>query len=178
MQCHWNCTNPFHTMWVEGKLSCECVLVAQSCLTLCDPMDYSPPVSSVHGIFQARILEWVAISYSRGSSQHRDGIRVSCTSGRFFTVSATREASYSYDPALLLPGIYSKVLIRNTHHQYYLVQGWMVGWRWKWSSLPHNRQEDKLLCYCDWPKCSLRFFHGMLQKNPNKLLANTSTFVG
>ena len=127
MQCHWNCTNPFHTTWVEGKLSCECVLVAQSCLTLCDPMDYSPPVSSVHGIFQARILEWVAISYSRGSSQHRDGIRVSCTSGRFFTVSATREASYSYDPALLLPGIYSKVLIRNTHHQYYLVQGWMVG---------------------------------------------------
>ena len=41
---------------------------AQSCLTLCDPLDYSPPGSSVHGIFQARILEWVAISYSRGSS--------------------------------------------------------------------------------------------------------------
>ena len=42
--------------------------VAQSCLTLCDPVDYSPPGSSVHGILQASILEWVAISFSRGSS--------------------------------------------------------------------------------------------------------------
>ena len=47
-------------------------LAAQSCPTLCDPMDYSPPGSSVHGILQARILEWVAISSSRGSSQPRD----------------------------------------------------------------------------------------------------------
>ena len=45
--------------------------VAQSCPTLCDPMDCSPPGSSVHGVFQARILEWVAISFSRGSSQPR-----------------------------------------------------------------------------------------------------------
>ena len=44
------------------------MLVTQSCLTLCDPMDYSPPGSSVHGILQARILEWVAIPFSRGSS--------------------------------------------------------------------------------------------------------------
>ena len=43
--------------------------VAQSCPTVCDPMDCSPPGSSVHGIFQARVLEWVAISFSRGSSQ-------------------------------------------------------------------------------------------------------------
>ena len=40
--------------------------VAQSCLTLCDPVDYSPPGSSVHGIFEARIMEWIAISFSRG----------------------------------------------------------------------------------------------------------------
>ena len=46
--------------------------VAQSCPTLCDPLDCSLPGSSVHGIFQARILGWVAISFSRGSSQHRD----------------------------------------------------------------------------------------------------------
>ena len=45
---------------------CVCVLVTQSCLTLCDPMDCSPPGSSVHGISQARVLEWVAISFSRG----------------------------------------------------------------------------------------------------------------
>jgi len=48
------------------------VFVAQLCLTLCDPMDYSLPGSSVHGILQARILEWVAISFSRGSSQPRN----------------------------------------------------------------------------------------------------------
>ena len=46
----------------------EKVLVAQSCLTRCDPMDYSPPDSSVHGILQARILEWVAIPFSKESS--------------------------------------------------------------------------------------------------------------
>ena len=46
--------------------------VAQSCLTHCDPMDWSPPGSSVHGILQARVLEWVAIPFSRGSSQTRD----------------------------------------------------------------------------------------------------------
>ena len=50
---------------------CVCV-TAQSCPTLCDPLDYSPSGSSVHGISQARILEWVATSYSRGSSQPRD----------------------------------------------------------------------------------------------------------
>ena len=66
--------------------------VAQSCLTLCDPMDYSPPGSSVHGISQARILEWVAISFSRGSSQSRDQTRVSHIAGRRFTIWATREA--------------------------------------------------------------------------------------
>ena len=52
-----------------GRSSSE---VAQSCPTLCDPMDYSPPGSSIHGIFQAGVLEWVAISFSRGSARPRD----------------------------------------------------------------------------------------------------------
>ena len=56
---------------------CVC-LVTQSCLTLCDPMDCSPPGSSVHGILQAKILEWVAMPFSRGSSQPRDRTQVSC----------------------------------------------------------------------------------------------------
>ena len=56
----------------------------QSCLTLCDPVDCSPPDSSVHGILQARILEWVAISFSRGSSQPRDQTWVSRIAGRRF----------------------------------------------------------------------------------------------
>ena len=72
------------------------VLVTQSCPTLCDPMDCSPPGSSVHGILQARILEWVAMSFSRGSSQPRDWTWVSCTAGRFFTIWATREDSGFY----------------------------------------------------------------------------------
>ena len=70
-----------------------CTEVAQSCLTLCDPMDCSPPGSSVHGIFQAWILEWVAVSFSRGSSWPRDRTWVFCIVGRCFTVWATREAT-------------------------------------------------------------------------------------
>ena len=57
----------------------------QSSPTPCNPRDCSPPSSSVHGIFQARILEWVTITYSRGSSQPRDQSRVSCTAGGFLT---------------------------------------------------------------------------------------------
>ena len=60
--------------------------VPQSCLTLCNPMDSNLPGSAVHGIFQARILEWAVISFSRGSSQPRDQTRVSCIAVRSFTV--------------------------------------------------------------------------------------------
>ena len=60
--------------------------VAQSCPTLCDPMDCSLSGSPVHGIFQARVLEWIAISFSRGSSQHRNRTRVSRIAGGLFTV--------------------------------------------------------------------------------------------
>ena len=67
------------------------VLLALWCLTLCDPMHWGPPGSSVHGILWARILEWVAIPFSRGSSQSRDWTQVSCTAGRFFTVWTTRD---------------------------------------------------------------------------------------
>ena len=58
-------------------------------------MDYSPPGSSVHGVFQARILECITISYSRGSSQPRDRTWVSHIVGRLLTIWATREASYT-----------------------------------------------------------------------------------
>ena len=58
----------------------------------CDPMNYSPPSFSVHGIFQARILAWVAISFSRGSFQPRDQTQVSCIADRFFTSWATSKA--------------------------------------------------------------------------------------
>ena len=80
------------------------VLVMQSCPTLCDPMDWSLPGSSVHGILQRRILEWVAIPFSRVSSWPRDQTWVSCIAGRVLTIWATREAwgfkqsGYTYKP--------------------------------------------------------------------------------
>ena len=75
----------------QGWSEKEKVLVTQLCLNLCDPMDCSSPNSFVHGILQARILEWVAIPFSRGSSRPRDWSQVSCTAGRFFIIWATRE---------------------------------------------------------------------------------------
>ena len=67
-------------MWVK---------FAQACLTLCDPKDCSPPNSSGHEILQAGIVEWVAIPFSKGSSQPRDQTHVSLIAGRFFTIWAT-----------------------------------------------------------------------------------------
>ena len=73
------CSQSLECSWVLAVC-----LVAQSCLTLGDPMDCSPQGSSVHGILQARILEWVAISFSRASSQPRNRTQASCIIGRFF----------------------------------------------------------------------------------------------
>ena len=66
---------PEHEVWVKVKMK-----VAQLCLALCNPIDYT-----VHGILQARILQWVAFPISRGSFQPRDRTQVSCIAGRFFT---------------------------------------------------------------------------------------------
>ena len=66
-------------------------LVTQLCLTLHDPMDCSLPSSSVHGILQAWVLEWVAIPFSRGSFRSRGQIQVSCIAGRLFTSWAIRK---------------------------------------------------------------------------------------
>ena len=84
------------TKWVKWK--CLKVKVTQLCLTLCNPMDYT-----VHGILQARILEWVAFPFSRGSSQPRDQSQVSRIAGRFFTSWATREALAPDHQATLSP---------------------------------------------------------------------------
>ena len=72
--------------WLNGHSESE---VTQSCPTLCDPMDCSLPGFSLHGIFQARVLEWVAISFSSGSSWPRDRTQVSCIAGSHFTLWAT-----------------------------------------------------------------------------------------
>ena len=77
----------------------------QLCPTLCDLMDYSPPASSVHGILQARILEWVAISFSRGSSRLRDGTRVSVS-------PALAGGSFTIEP----PGLPSERSLNREHN--------------------------------------------------------------
>ena len=85
-----------------------CAPSRQSRPTLCNPMDCSPPGSSVHGVLQARMLEWVAMPFSRGSSWPRDWTRisyVSCADG-FLTTSTTREALYNGLESTKWPGIY------------------------------------------------------------------------
>ena len=69
----------------DGQVKVK-VLVTQLCPALCHLMDCSPPDSSLHGILQARILVWVAVSFSRGSSQSRDRTQVPCIMGRFFGI--------------------------------------------------------------------------------------------
>ena len=89
-------------MLEEAKLNrILCCSVAKLCLTLCSPMDCSTPGSSVHGISQTRILEWVVISSSRGSSWPRDQTRASFTYRQILYHYATREALH---PTLSWPG--------------------------------------------------------------------------
>ena len=78
-----------------GKMTPRSLLrvITQSRPTLWVPMNCSPPGSSIHGLLQA-ILEWVAIPFSRSSSQPRDRTQVSCIAGGFFTIQATRDAPY------------------------------------------------------------------------------------
>ena len=104
---------------------CVCVLVSQSCPTLCDPMDCSLPGSSVHGIFRARILEWVAISFSKGSSLPKDRTQVSCTASRFFTIWATREA---HGTRYFLPYYVSHFQMGKQRLKEKIVRGKLQGW--------------------------------------------------
>ena len=82
-----NCTRKDDILHIKYILQCVHPKSIQSCSTLCDPMDRSPPGSSVHGILQARVLEWVAILFSRGSSRPKDWSRVCSVScvDKFFT---------------------------------------------------------------------------------------------
>ena len=80
----WECFH--HWSEIQSCLKVSESEVTQSCPTLCYPMDCSLPGSSVHGIFQARVLEWVAISFSRGSSWPRDWTRVPCIQGEDYTM--------------------------------------------------------------------------------------------
>ena len=94
--CEWNLESSAG-LWTQVVMLL--LFSCQSCPTLCNPMDCSLPGSSVHGILQARILEWVAIS-SRGSSRPRDQTYISCLAGGFFTTEPPQEVptdSYESD---------------------------------------------------------------------------------
>ena len=98
------------------SLTAVVVWVAQSCPTLCDPMDCSPPGSSVHGILQARILEWVAIPFSRVSSPPGDWTQVSCTAGSFCTVWATGKPMSLIEYLVINFAIFILVVVHVTGH--------------------------------------------------------------
>ena len=91
---------------------------AQSCPTLCNPMDYSLPGSSVHSIFQARVPEWVAISFSRGFSQPRDRTRVSLIAGRGFILWATVSTQQMFTDLNLVTDFEQQWWLCTSLHRY------------------------------------------------------------
>ena len=135
-------------------------LVSQLCPTVCDLMDCSLPGFSVHGIFQARILEWVAIPFSRGSSQPRDWTWVSCTVGRFFTVWATIYViKYVFESAkkiklrkdhlfVIILGYFKKKYqncLINKKEYFWDYFPWVWDWFWELTGVSGQKQ---------WPKYS------------------------
>ena len=100
----------YRSGWSEvNSLSLSVTLADSLSPTLCDPMDCSLSGSSIHGLFQARVLEWIAISFSRGSSQPRDPTWVSHIVGRLFTVWATREAAFPFSKVSFQPRDWTQI---------------------------------------------------------------------
>ena len=138
----------FTTRWsLSGCLALEtALLVTQLCPALCNPMDCSPPGSSVHGILP--VLEWVAIPFSRGSPQPRNWTWVSYVAGRFFTVWATREGlkaalliiTILFVSILLLP-----ITIFLTGYIWSWIQCKML---FRWWIYPADIRQYMGLCYC------------------------------
>ena len=135
--------------WIHTEYSRKWKLLSN--IRLCEPMDCSPPVSSVHVNLQARILEWVAVPFSRGSSQPRNWTRISCIVGRFFTSWTTREAKEcSYNLIIIyLKGQQRKHVTRHFSKDTQMTEGlgaggegddrgwdgWMASstqWTWVW----------------------------------------------
>ena len=135
--------------------------VAQSCPTLCDPMDYSPPGFSVHGIFQAIVLEWVAISFSRRSSWPRDWTPVSLTVSRHFTTSQDHHLSSC------LQSFPASGSFQMSH--FFSSGGQSMGVSASASVLPKNIQDWSPLGWTGW--ISLQF------KRLSRVFSNTSGWV-
>ena len=117
--------------------------VIQSCPTLCNPMDCSLIGSSVHGVFKVKILEWVAISFSRRSSQSRDQTQVSRIVGRHFTICATREA-IPVELSQILKDDAMKVL-HSICQQIWKTQQWPQHWK-RSVSIPIPKKSNAKEC--------------------------------
>ena len=130
---------------------CLC-LVAQSCLTFCDPMDCSPSGSSVHEIFQARILEWIAILYSRGSFQSRDRTCVSCVSCISCTGSLILYNCATWEALLMLYSL-------ATRNSLSFLEAYICVFYKVWEAFGHYKN-----------------FHGSVNQYPLLLLPSPSSF--
>ena len=164
--------------------------VAQSCPTHCDYMDYSPPSSSIHGIFQARILEWVAISYSRGSSQPRDWTHISYIGRWIFYHCATWE-----DPGTIIKANNDNSLgmwlwrSSNSFFPFFhnncdllvfsaTVELW--GGRWKPSTLKRNKalsSDENSPVFLEWTLSRLLQVFTHFQSSEKVYSDNASCFV-
>ena len=113
-------------------------LVTQVCLALCDHIDCSPPVSSVHGILQVRILEWVATPFSRRPSWPRDWTSVSHNAGRFFTISARTSSKSS----ILELGLLNQMLLISSKYFFIQENRTISLWKKKKESGEKEERED------------------------------------
>ena len=136
--------------------NCVCSVV-QSCPALCDPIDCSQPGSSVHGSLQARILEWVAIPFSRGLSPPRDPTHVSCITGWLFTIWATRKAHIVRDQ-------FKKCFyLKKKKNQF--IQKWV-----NFCCSILNYPNDLILFLAVfWGTCYLRNYHWGWERGPKKV---------
>ena len=147
------------------------MLVVQVSLTLCDCMDCSLLGSPVHGILQARILEWVFIPFSRGSSWPRDRTQVSCIAGIFFTTWATREALMTWERGLSQDSPSWEVSAparRNGHAHSLLISMWSAMLSTTWENCSHTRR----------PEPGSWIYHLLMQDPGQRLLGSLDRSVG
>ena len=137
--------------WRDSTIHIQTSVSHAGVPTPCDPMDCSLPGSFVHGILQARILEWVAISFSRGSSRPRYQTRVSCIAGRFFTIWAARKAHLCIH-VFILPK--TPLLSRLPHNIEQSSMCYTVGLCW-FVPLYLNMYSDGLYWHTSWEKGDL-----------------------
>ena len=143
--------SPVGILWYVRFYTCFCACsVSQLCLAFCDPMDSSPPGSSVHGISQARILEWVAISYSRGPSRPRDRTCISpALAGGFFTTEPEDSISIPEWWAVLSGVAQSRTRLKrlsssSSSNGEYVTEPFKLGPNYDSPAWCHSRQQNDI----------------------------------